>query len=118
MFNYQRVMAGLHDLATKFLNVQDRLNPLHIHCRLVERGLNKGLSISICKCYQVVFYSWFCLFIELAVKVCTLWDAHELSGLTSERAETKQSIALLVTATLVLSGTVVLAIYVLFNWIP
>jgi hypothetical protein len=55
---------------------------------------------------------------ELAVKVCTLWDARELSGLNSERAERKQSIALLVTATLVLSGTVALAIYVLFNWIP
>ena len=118
MFNYQRAVAGLHALATKTLNVQHRLNPLHIHCRLVERGVNKRLSILICRCYQILFYSWFCLFIGLAVKVCTLWDAHELSGLTSERAEIKQSIALLVTATLVLSGTVVLAIYVLFNWIP
>ena len=118
MFNYQRTTAGLDALATKTLNVQDRLNPLHIHCRLVERGVNKRLSILICRCYQILFYSWFCLFIELAVKVCTLWDAHELSGLTSERAETKQSIALLVTSALVLSGTFALAIYVLFNWIP
>jgi hypothetical protein len=118
MFNYQRAMAGLRDLATKFLNVQDRLNPLHIHCRLVERGLNKGLSISICRCYQILFYSWLGLFTEVAVKVCTLWDGHEPSGLSSERAERKQSIALLVTATLVLSGTVAFAIYVLFNWIP
>ncbi len=100
------------------LNIQDRINPLHIHCRLVERGLNKGLSISICRYYQVLFYSWFCWFTEVAVKVCTLWDAHELSGLSSERAERKQSIALLVTSTLVLCGSVALAIYVLFNWIP
>jgi hypothetical protein len=118
MFNYQRAMAGLHALATKILNIQDRLNPLHIHCRLVERGLNKRLSISICRCYQILFYGWLCLFTEVAVKVCTLWDAHGLSGLPSERAERKQNIALLVTATLVLSGAVSLAIYVLFNWIP
>jgi hypothetical protein len=115
MFNYQKAMAGLHALATKILNIQHRLNPLHIHCRLVERGLNKGLSISICKCYQVLFYSWFCLITVVAVKVCTLWDAHELSGLSSERAERKQRIALSVTATLVLCGSVALAIHVLFN---
>jgi hypothetical protein len=118
MFNYQKAMAGLRALAAKILNIQDRINPLHIHCRLVERGLNKGLSISICKCYEVLFYSWFCLITVVAVKVCTLWDAYELSGLSSERAERKQSIALLVTATLVLCGSVGLGIYVLFNSIP
>ena len=118
MFNYQRAMAGLHALATKTLNVQDRLNPLHVHCRLVERGVNKRLSILICRCYQILFYSWLCWFTEVAVKACTLWDAHELSGLSCERAERKQSIALLVTATLVLCGSVALAIHVLFSWIP
>ncbi|HID30607.1 MAG TPA: hypothetical protein EYP19_11465 [Desulfobacterales bacterium] len=118
MFDYQKAMAWLHALATKILNIQDRLNPLHIHCRLVEKGFNKRLSISICKCYQILFYSWFCLITVVAVKICRLWDARELSGLKSERAERKQSIALLVTATLILSGSIALAMYVLFNWIP
>jgi hypothetical protein len=118
MLDYQKAMAGLHILATTILNIQDRLNPLHVHCRLVERGLNKAQSISICRCYGVLFYSWFSWVIGLAVTVCTLWDGNELSGLKSERAETKQSIALLVTATLVLSGAIASAIYVLFNWIP
>ena len=84
----------------------------------MEKGFNKRLSISICKCYQILFYSWFCLMTVVAVKICRLWDARELSGLKSERAERKQSIALLVTATLILSGGIALAIYVLFNWIP
>ena len=118
MLDYQKATAGLHTLATRILNIQDRLNPLHIHCRLVERGLNKGHSISICRCYGVLIYSWFSCAIGLAVKVCTLWAGYELSGLKSERAETKQSIALLVTATLALSGAIASAIYVLFNWIP
>jgi hypothetical protein len=118
MLDYQKATAGLHGLATRILNVQDRLNPLHIYCRLVERGLKKTQSIAICRCYGALFYSWFSCAIGLAVKVCTLWDGYELSGLKSERAETKQSIALLVTATLVLSGAIASAIYVLFNWIP
>ncbi len=118
MFSYQRSMAGLHALAIKTLSIQDRLNPLHVYCRLVERRLNKRVSISICRCYQILFYSWFCLLTELTVKFCTLWDAHELSGLNSDRAETKQTIALLVTTVFFLCATVALATYVLFNWIP
>ncbi len=118
MLNYQRTMTGLHALATRILNIQDRLNPLHIHCRLVEKSFNRRLSISICRCYQILFYSWFCLLTEIGVKACTLWDAHELSGLSSERAETRQTIALLVSTVLVLCGTVALATYFLFNWMP
>ena len=118
MLDCQKATEGLHALATRILNIQDRLNPLHVYCRLVERGFNRDRSISICRCYGVLFYRWFSWAIGLAVKVCTLWDGYELSGLKSERAETKQSIALLVTATLVLSGAVASAIYVLFNLIP
>lgn len=118
MFNYPKAIVGLRALATKILNIQDCLNPLHLHCSLVKKGWEKNLSMSICKGYQILFYSWFCWFTEVAVRVCILWDAHELSGLSSERAERKQSIALLVTSTLVWCGIVASAIYVLFNWIP
>ena len=55
-----------------FLNMQHYLNPLHVYCRLVERGLSKNLSISICKYYQVLIYSWFVWFTIVAVRVCRL----------------------------------------------
>lgn len=46
-----------HNAILKF---QDSLNPLHLHCRLVENGLNKKVSISTCALYEVLIYSWVC----------------------------------------------------------
>jgi len=42
----------------KILNIQHRFNPLHVYCRLVESGLNKRLSISICRYYEIIVYNW------------------------------------------------------------
>jgi hypothetical protein len=44
------------------LRMQHALNPLHVYCRLVEMGLNKTVSISICKFYEVVIFSWLAWF--------------------------------------------------------
>ncbi len=52
------------------LNIQHRFNPLHVHCRLVERGLNKGLSALICKWYGIFIYSWLARLTVLAVWIC------------------------------------------------
>ena len=40
------------------LNIQHYLNPLHVHCRLVEIGLKKTLSKSLCKYYEILIYGW------------------------------------------------------------
>lgn len=40
------------------LNIQHYLNPLHVHCRLVEMGLKKTLSKSVCKYYEILIYGW------------------------------------------------------------
>jgi len=55
-----------HNAILKF---QDSFNPLHLHCRLVENGLNKKVSISTCALYEVLIYSWVC------------WIATKLDGL-------------------------------------
>ena len=52
------------------LNIQHRFNPLHVHCRLVERGLSKGLSAFICKWYGILIYSWLARLTVLAVRIC------------------------------------------------
>jgi len=54
------------------LNIRHRFNPLHVHCRLVERGLNKKSSLSICRYYEILIYSWLAWFTIVAVQICML----------------------------------------------
>ncbi len=54
------------------LNIQHRFNPLHVHCRLVERGLKKKSSLSICRYYEILIYSWLAWLTIVAVRICKL----------------------------------------------
>jgi len=54
------------------LSIQHRFNPLHVHCRLVEGGLNKRFSLSICRYYEILIYSWLVWFTIVAVRICKL----------------------------------------------
>ncbi|HIJ58695.1 MAG TPA: hypothetical protein HPP41_03405 [Deltaproteobacteria bacterium] len=38
------------------LSIQHRLNPLHVYCRLRERGLSQRHSLKICKLYGFLVY--------------------------------------------------------------
>ena len=51
----------------KFLSIQHRLNPLHLYCRFLDRGLSKRLSVSLCKSYEVLIFIWVSLFIKTAI---------------------------------------------------
>jgi hypothetical protein len=62
-------------MVKRLLDVQHRFNPLHVHCRLVENGLNRGLSISICRCYEILVYSWLARFSVVGVQVCRLFKS-------------------------------------------
>ena len=59
-------------MVNKILNVQHRLNPLHVYCRLVERGLNTRISALMCKWYEILIYSWLGWLTTFAVQVCRL----------------------------------------------
>jgi len=54
-------------LVGKFLAVQHRLNPLHVYCRFLDRGVNKRLSASICKFYEILIFFWISLFIKIVI---------------------------------------------------
>ena len=54
------------------LNIQHRFNPLHVHCRLVERGLNKRSSLSICGYYEIFIYNWLARVTRVGVQICRL----------------------------------------------
>ena len=43
-------------LVGKLLTIQHRLNPLHLHCRFLDKGLNKKLSTSICRSYEIIIF--------------------------------------------------------------
>jgi hypothetical protein len=55
------------------LTIQHRFNPLHVYCRLVHTGLNKRLSMCICKHYEILIYSWLSWSTAVAIKICKLW---------------------------------------------
>ena len=54
------------------LGIQHRFNPLHVHCRMVGRGLNKRSSLSICRYYEILIYSWLVWFTLVVVRICKL----------------------------------------------
>jgi hypothetical protein len=66
----RNLRGNLNVLKLKIFEIQHRLNPLHVYCRLVGSGLSKKLSMSICKYYGIVVYSWLSWFTVVAVKVC------------------------------------------------
>ena len=59
-------------LRMMMLNIQHRFNPLHVYCRLVERGLNKKSSLSICRYYEILIYGWLAWSTLVVVRICKL----------------------------------------------
>jgi hypothetical protein len=53
------------------LKIQHEYNPLHLYCRLIEKGFNKRLSMAICRYYELVIYSGVTWFTVLAVQILT-----------------------------------------------
>jgi hypothetical protein len=70
---FRRVIRNLNVLYAQFLRIQHVLNPLHVYCRLVDRGLSKKLSMSICKFYGIIVYSWLSWSTIVVVKMFRLW---------------------------------------------
>lgn len=40
------------------LKIHHRLNPLHVYCRLIERGLDRRLSFRLCRYYETLLFRW------------------------------------------------------------
>jgi len=53
----------------KMLKIQHQYNPLHLYCRLIEKGFNKRLSMAICRYYELLIYSGVTWFTVLAVQI-------------------------------------------------
>ncbi|MBW2107585.1 MAG: hypothetical protein JRI36_02810 [Deltaproteobacteria bacterium] len=59
----------------RLLNVQHRFNPLHVHCRLVERGVNQAVSLSICRWYEALVYGWLAWLSVVGIQLCKVLRA-------------------------------------------
>lgn|GEM_PF-2558649 len=52
-------------LIGKTLAIQHRLNPLHVYCRLLDKGLNRKWSFFIGRYYEILIFFW----LNVAIKV-------------------------------------------------
>ena len=49
---------GQETVGGKFLAIQHRLNPLHVYCRLLDRGFGRRVSTSLGKSYEALIFIW------------------------------------------------------------
>jgi hypothetical protein len=56
-------------MISRLLRIQHRFNPLHVYCRLVERGLGVKGARSISMFYELVIWSWLSLLTVAAVRL-------------------------------------------------
>ena len=40
------------------LHFQHKVNPLHIYCRLLDKGLTPRISLRLSRCYEILIYKW------------------------------------------------------------
>ncbi len=40
------------------LNFQHKFNPLHIYCRLLDKGFDPRISLRLSRCYEILIYKW------------------------------------------------------------
>jgi hypothetical protein len=51
-------MRGLGVVIIRILNIQHRINPLHIYCRLIDGGLDRRVSLAVCRYYEHLVFFW------------------------------------------------------------
>jgi hypothetical protein len=54
------------------LEMQHKFNPLHVYCRLIERGMDKHVSIRISRYYEVLIYKWLAALSVVSIYFCRL----------------------------------------------
>jgi hypothetical protein len=54
-------------MVTKLLSAQHRLHPLHVYCRLLDRGISRRLAMLICRTYRILFFVSFNLSVKTLI---------------------------------------------------
>ena len=53
-------------------SIQHRLNPLHLYCRLMDRGMGKRFSLRFCWYYHLLVYAWLSRITVISIYLCRL----------------------------------------------
>lgn len=51
-------------MVARLLNAQHRLNPLHVYCRILDKGISRQLSRRLCRAYEIGVFVWLNLLIK------------------------------------------------------
>lgn len=51
-------------MVARLLSAQHRLNPLHVYCRILDRGMSRPVSRRLCRAYEVGVFVWLNLIIK------------------------------------------------------
>jgi len=54
------------------IGLQHTLNPLHIYCRLLDRGLSRQVSARVCLYYEIVIYRWIAFLSRISAALLSL----------------------------------------------
>ena len=55
------------------IELQHRVNPLHVYCRLVDHRLDTRTSLRVCRCYEQLVYPWVLMVTTVSIAVCRAW---------------------------------------------
>jgi hypothetical protein len=61
-------------MVTKLLSAQHRLHPLHVYCRLLDRGISRRVAVFICRAYRIFFFVSFNLSVKTLIHSCLVID--------------------------------------------
>lgn len=63
---------GEETMVGKFLAIQHRLNPLHLYCRFVDRGISRRFSVYLCRTYENLLFIWINQIIKSVIYICII----------------------------------------------
>ena len=66
------LVIGPESMVGKILSFQHRLNPLHVYCRFLDRGISKRSSALICRYYETLIFTWISFIIKTLIYSCCL----------------------------------------------
>jgi hypothetical protein len=58
----------------RFLTVQHFLNPLHVYCRLLDIGVSRHVSFTLCRYYESLIFVWLTLIVKVLIRLCCAFN--------------------------------------------
>jgi len=66
--------CGARHMEKFLLALQHRMNPLHVYCRLIERGMNREASLRVSRVYEHMVFRWLTPLTVVSISFCRLLD--------------------------------------------